>query len=67
MKLPMPTVTEINDMAIRAEQAIYMCDANRSATKLIVENAIRSALAIVVDRMNIQIPDSMAIDLSKPQ
>lgn len=67
MKLPMPTATEINDMATRAEHAIYMCDANRNATKIIVENAVRNALAIIVDRMNIQMPDTLTIDLSKPQ
>lgn len=55
MKLPMPTAQEIDQIASRAEHAIYMCDANRNATKLVVENAIRNALQIVVDRMDIQL------------
>jgi hypothetical protein len=65
MKLPMPTATEILSIAERAEQAIYMCDANRAATKLIIENAVRNAIQVIVDRMNVQIPDSLHIDLRK--
>lgn len=65
MKLPMPTNTDILNIAERAEQAIYMCSANRAATKHIVENAVRSALALVTEKMNIQIPDSLQIDLRK--
>lgn len=64
MKLPMPTAQEIYNIAERAETAIYHSN-SRTADKLIIENAIRNALAIVVDRMNIQIPDNLQIDLSK--
>jgi hypothetical protein len=67
MKLPMPTSQEVLNIAERAEQAIYMCDGNRAATKLVVENAIRHALCLIVDRMDIQIPQPIGLDLSKPQ
>ena len=65
MKLPMPTAQEIYNIADRAEQSIYN-SGSRSADKLIIENAIRNALAIVVDRLNIEVPDGLRIDLSKP-
>lgn len=65
MKLPVPTEAEIISIAERADHAIYMCDANRTATKHIVENAIRAALAIMTERMNIQIPDVLHLDLGK--
>jgi uncharacterized protein (DUF1778 family) len=62
MKLPMPTAKEIYDMADRA--AAYL-GSTRSVNTLIIENAIRSALAIVIDRMEIQIPQPIGLDLSK--
>lgn len=65
MKLPMPSAQEIQSISERADHAIYMCDGDRTATKHIVENAIRNALAIVVDRMDIQIPQPIGLDLSK--
>ena len=64
MKLPMPTAQEIYNIAERAEGAIYHSGA-RNADKLIIENAIRNALQIVVDRLDIQIPAPLSIDLSK--
>ena len=64
MKLPMPTAKEIYDMADRAAASLA---SGRSVNTLIIENAIRNALAIVVDRMDIQIPQPIALDLSKPQ
>lgn len=64
MKLPMPTSNEINNLATRAEDAIYRSQ-SRAADVQIIENAIRNALAIVVDRMNIQIPQPIGLDLSK--
>jgi hypothetical protein len=66
MKLPMPTAQEIAQIADRAEHAIYMCDANRTATKLLVENAIRNALQVVIDRMDIQMAP-IQLNLGKPQ
>jgi hypothetical protein len=63
MKLPMPTAQEIYNIAERAEGAIYN-SGSRSADKMIIENAIRNALQIVVDRLNIQVA-SISIDLSK--
>jgi hypothetical protein len=63
MKLPMPTAQEIYNIADRAEGAIYN-SGSRSADKMIIENAIRNALQIVVDRLNIQVAP-ISIDLSK--
>lgn len=63
MKLPMPTAQEIYNLADRAEQAIYNSGA-RNADKLIIENAIRNALQIVIDRMDIQL-SPVSLDLSK--
>lgn len=64
MKLPMPTFNEINNLATRAEEAIYRSQ-NRGADVQIIENAIRNALQIVIDRLNIQIPQPIGLDLSK--
>lgn len=66
MKLPMPTSQEIAQMAERAEVGVYMCDGNRTATKLIIENAIRHALQVVTDRLDIQVASPLRVDLSKP-
>lgn len=65
MKLPMPSAQEIYNIAERAEGSIYHSN-SRSADKLIIENAIRNALAIVVDRLDIQIPQPVGLNLSKP-
>lgn len=64
MKLPMPTAQEIYSIAERAEAAIYN-SGSRNADKHIIENAIRNALDIVVNRLNIQIPQPVGLDLSK--
>lgn len=64
MKLPMPTSSEISQLAERAEGAIN-CTNSRHAHKQLVENAIRSALQIVIDRMDIQIPQPIGLDLGK--
>lgn len=64
MKLPMPTFNEIHNLAVRAEEAIYVSGA-RKADIQIIENAIRNALAIVVDRLNVEIPQPIGLDLSK--
>jgi len=66
MKLPIPTPNEIYTIADRAESAIYV-SGSRTADKHIIENAIRHALAIMIDRLNIQIPQPVGLDLSKPQ
>lgn len=63
MKLPMPTSKEIFDMADRA--AVNLTS-TRSTNSLVIENAIRNALQIVVDRMDIQIPQPIGLDLRKP-
>lgn len=54
MKLPMPSANEINNLAIRAEDAIYRSN-SRGADVQIIENAIRNALAIVVSRLDIEV------------
>lgn len=63
MKLPMPTPKEIWDIAERTEIAIY-ASGSRSADKIIIENAIRQALQIVVDRLDISV-HPITIDLTK--
>ena len=64
MKLPMPTVDEIYKAAYRAESAIYE-SGSRTADVYIIENAIRSMLQTIVDRMDIQIAQPIGLDLSK--
>jgi pyridoxine 5'-phosphate synthase PdxJ len=63
MKLPMPTVNEIYAIAERAEAALVNTT-SRSCHKLIVENAIRQALQLVIDKMNIQMAP-VQLDLGK--
>lgn len=62
MKLPMPTADEVYKMADRAASQI---SSSRAVNTLIIENAIRNALAIVIDRMDIQIPQPIQLDLGK--
>lgn len=62
MKLPMPTAKEIYDIADRAAANLT---SSRSPNTLLIENAIRNALAVVVDRMDIQIPQPIGLNLSK--
>lgn len=64
MKLPTLTFQEINNIATRAEEATYL-SSSRKANVQLIENAIRNALQIINDRMNIQVPDVFTIDLSK--
>lgn len=64
MKLPVVTFNEINNIATRAEDAIYR-SGNRSADVLIIENAIRNALAIFTEKLNIEVAQHFQIDLSK--
>ena len=63
MKLPMPTPNEIYTFAERAEEAMRNTT-SRSCHKLIVENAIRQALQLVIDRMDIQLAP-VQLDLGK--
>lgn len=65
MKLPMPTANEIYQIATRAEDTIKNTS-SRSSHLMCVENAIRQALQIVIDRMDIQMAP-ISVDLSKPQ
>lgn len=66
MRLQMPTAQEITSIANRCETPLSNIN-SVSARRAVVENAIREALAIVVDRMNIQIAQPTGLDLSKPQ
>lgn len=63
MKLPMPGSNEIYQIAQRTEEAIYN-SGSRSADRLLIENAIRQALQIVVDRLDIHV-NPITVDLSK--
>lgn len=64
MKLPVVTFQEIKNMADRAESAIYQ-SGSRSADTLIIENAIRNALAIYTEKLEIQMKQHYFVDLGK--
>lgn len=64
MKLPMPTPQEITNIAAACETPLSNTNST-SCRRVIVENAIRLALSLVVDRMDIQIPQPIGLDLSK--
>lgn len=66
MKLPMPTPQEITNIANACETPLSNTNST-SCRRAIVENAIRLALSLVIDRMDIQIPQPIGLDLSKPQ
>lgn len=66
MKLPMPTANEIHRIAARAEDVIKNTT-SRSSHQMCVENAIREALQLVLDRMDIQMPSPLVLSLGKPQ
>lgn len=61
MKLPMPTPQEIYNIADRTSSQIT---SNKHTNTLLIENAVRNALQIVVDRLNIQV-GTISVDLSK--
>ena len=61
MKLSMPTADEIYKIA---DRAAFSIGSTRSVNTLLIENAIRHALDIVVDHLDIQIP-TLSIDLTK--
>lgn len=63
MKLPMPTADEIYRIASRAEDVIKNTT-SRSSHQMCVENAIRQALQLVIDRMDIQLTP-IQLDLGK--
>lgn len=64
ISLPLPSATEISNIANRAEDAI-----NRSGSRIadtrIIEGAIREALMLVVGRLNIQVQAGITLDLNK--
>lgn len=63
MKLPMPNANEIHRIAARAEDTINNTN-SRSNHHMCVENAIREALQLVIDRMDIQM-SPVTLDLGK--
>lgn len=57
MKLLMPTVTEIRDIANATEMALLNSN-NRVVNVHVIENAIRKALDIVIDGLDVQIGEA---------
>ncbi|UAV89604.1 hypothetical protein [Pseudomonas phage COT4] len=64
MKLPIVSFNEIKNLADRAESAIYS-SGSRAADVHIIENAIRNALAIFTERLEIQFKGQFEVDLRK--
>lgn len=64
MKLPVVGFQDIKNLAERAELAIYS-SGSRAADRLIIENAIRNALAIYTEKLDIQIKQHYFVDLTK--
>lgn len=62
MKLPMPSAQDIYNIA---ERTAGQLTSTKSTNVLLIENAVRNAIQVIVDRMNVQIPDSLHIDLRK--
>lgn len=65
-KLPMLTAVEIAKIAARAENTINNTN-SRSNHQMCVENAIREAIHLMIEKLDIQIVSPFQIDLSKPQ
>jgi len=65
-KLPLLSPQEIYKIAERAEDTINNTN-SRSNHRMVVENAIREAVQLMIDKLNIQIVSPFQIDLSKPQ
>ncbi|UOL48427.1 hypothetical protein QGX12_gp004 [Pseudomonas phage Kremar] len=63
-KLPLLTAHEINKIALRAEDTIKNTT-SRSSHLMCVENAIREAVQLMIDKLDIQIVSPFQIDLSK--
>lgn len=64
MKLPVVTFNEINTIATRAEAAIYR-SGDRGTDIHVIENAIRNALEIFTEKLNIQMKATFELSLSK--
>lgn len=65
-KLPLLSPQEIYKIAERTEDTINNTN-SRSNHRMAVENAIREAVQLMIDKLNIQIVSPFQIDLSKPQ
>lgn len=64
MKLPVISFQDIKIMAERAEAAVYS-SGSRVADVHIIENAIRNALAIYTEKLDIQMKQHYFVDLGK--
>ena len=63
-KLPMLSADEIYKIAKRAEDTINNTN-SRSNHLMCVENAVREAVQLMIDKLNIQIVSGFQIDLTK--
>ena len=63
-RLPMLTANEIYKIAARAEETIKNTT-SRSSHLMCVENAIREAIQLMIEKLDIQIVSPFQIDLSK--
>lgn len=63
-KLPMLTASEIHKIAARAEDTIKNTT-SRSNHLMCVENAVREAVQLMIEKLDIQIVNPLQIDLSK--
>lgn len=66
IRLPMLSANEIHKIAARAEDTIKNTT-SRSSHLMCVENAIREAIHLMIEKLDIQIVSPFQIDLSKPQ
>lgn len=65
-KLPLLTQNEIHKIAARAEDVINNTN-SRSNHHMAVENAVREAIQLMIEKLDIQIVSPFHLDLSKPQ
>lgn len=64
VRLPLLTQNEIHKIAARAEDTINNTN-SRSNHHMAVENAIREAIHLMIEKLDIQIVSPFQIDLSK--
>ena len=64
MKLPMLTASEISKIADRAETVINNSN-SRSNHRMCVENAIREAQALIIEKLDVKVQNHYFVDLSK--
>lgn len=64
MKLPILTPQEIHKIAARAEDVIKNTQ-SRSSHQMCVENAIREAQALILEKLNIEVQHHYFVSLEK--